>query len=81
MSNKIYERLTGRSKEGINFYLCTCLKALKVYNLSSLNVPDYNEFSVKVMYNALKNNETAKLFMPDYPNGQLPDKEFFMKLI
>ena len=33
------------------------------------------------MYSALKNNETVKLFMPDYSNGQLPDKEFFIKLI
>ena len=33
------------------------------------------------MYSALKNNETVKLFMPVYPNGQLLDKEFFIKLI
>ena len=44
-------------------------------------MPDYNEFSVKVMYEALKNDETVTLYMPDYPDGQLPDKEFFHKLI
>ena len=33
------------------------------------------------MYNALKNNEIVKLYIPDYLDGQLPDLEFFIKLI
>ena len=33
------------------------------------------------MYPALKNDELIKLHLPDYPDGHIPDQEFFHKLV
>ena len=33
------------------------------------------------MYPALKNDELIKLYLPDYPDGHIPDQEFFHKLV
>ena len=44
-------------------------------------VPDYHEFTVKILYKELIEDETVSKFMPDYKEGQLPDKNFFHKLV
>ena len=44
-------------------------------------VPDYHEFTVKIMYKELIEDETVSKFMPDYKEDQLSDKNFFHKLV
>ena len=54
---------------------------MKRYTLKNLAVPNFPELSVGKMYPALKDDELIKQYLPDYPDGYLPNQEFFHGLI
>ena len=44
-------------------------------------VPEYPEFYVSKMYTELKDDKAISQYLPDYYEGQLPDQNFFHKLV
>ena len=46
-----------------------------------MNIPNFPELSVSKKYPALENDELIKLHLSDYPDGNIPDQEFFHKLV
>ena len=54
---------------------------MKRYTLKNLAVPNFPELSVGKMYPALKDDELIKQYLPDYPDGYLPNQEFFHGLM
>ena len=44
-------------------------------------MPDYDEFTVKNMYEKLKDDKYIAMYIPEYPKGQLPEKEFLLNIV
>ena len=46
-----------------------------------MTVPDYYELSSAYLYQHLKDHEVVASYLPDYLPGQVPEKEFFHKIL
>ena len=44
-------------------------------------MPKYAEFSVKEMYSKLKDLPNVSIHMPDLKEGELPEKEYWIRVI
>ena len=53
---------------------------MKKYELSTMCIPEYHEFSVGKMYGELRDDKAISQYLPDYNEGQFPDEDFFHKL-
>ena len=54
---------------------------LKSHEVISQVVPKYKELSVSKMWKEVKANPELMQYFPNYPNGQLPEREFMFSII
>lgn len=57
-------------------------KLLKLSELKPINMPKYDELSVKNLYDKLKDKHKFMQYIPDkLPNGRLPDREYYFNVL
>ena len=57
-------------------------RLLKMSEVRFINVPKYEELSVKNLFPHLKNDKTFMMYFPDkYPQGHPPDREYFFNVL
>ena len=49
--------------------------------LTIQNIPTFDELSIKKLWSHFKNNQTLMKYMPDYPDKQLPERDFFFGVL
>ena len=55
---------------------------LKLSELKTVNVPKYDELSVKQVYPMIKNDPQLNKFFPDkYPKGRIPDRVYTFNVL
>ena len=55
---------------------------LKLEELRQVNIPKYDECSVKNIYPRIWQNPTMMRYFPDrLPQGKLPDREYFFNIL
>ena len=57
------------------------LQAYKIFELYLIDVPDYEELSMKSVYPKLKNNQFLSTYLPDTENCKFPEKDFFYTIL
>ena len=49
--------------------------------IEKLNIPSFDELSVKKLWEHFKNNKTVMEYMPDYAPEELPERDFFFNVL
>ena len=57
-------------------------RLLKMSEVKFINVPRFEELSIKNLFPHLKNDSAFMMFLPDkYPKGHPPDREYFFNVL
>lgn len=57
-------------------------KLMTLVEVMFINVPYFDELSIKALWPDMKNNEQFMLFFPDeLPKGRLPDRDYFFNIL
>ena len=55
--------------------------AFKLYEIEKQHIPPFAELGVKKLWNHFKRNKTVCNYMPEYPEKQIPEREFFFGVL
>ena len=70
------------NKDFLRAVLADKKKLLKLSEVKMINVPKYEELSVKKLFPYLKDDPIFMMYLPDYfPKGHTPDREYFFNVL
>ena len=70
------------NKDFLRAVLADKKKLLKLSDVKMINVPKYEELSVKKLFPYLKDDPIFMMYLPDkYPKGHPPDREYFFNVL
>ena len=49
--------------------------------IEDIDVPEFDELSVKNLWSQWKTNQCIKQYIPDYPEKYLPERDFFFGVV